>query len=94
MIAFFAMFIFSFLPGYLLRGLTAISVLCLITTNKTVRFLGSASTNKGVGWMSFSLDWNQFQSVGLYVPWWVTVNTFIGNVFWMWIVVPIVNFIW
>jgi hypothetical protein len=87
---FFAMFVWQWIPGFFATTLGAVSILCLLTENKTVRFLASAGPNAGVGLFSFSFDWSLisvYQPVAL--PWWATVNWFMGNVIWTWLVVPI-----
>lgn len=88
-LAFAAMFVYTWLPGFFAPVLTAVSLLCLFTTNKTARFLGSASPSGGTGILSISFDWSL---VGMYspiaTPWWATVNWFVGNVTWQWLVIP------
>jgi OPT oligopeptide transporter protein len=89
-LAFAAMFVWSWVPGYFAKALSAVSILCLITTNKTAKFLGSAHPSGGVGLFSFSFDWSMIGMYGpIATPWWATVNWFVGNVAWQWIVVPI-----
>jgi OPT oligopeptide transporter protein len=84
------MFLWSWVPGHFAKSISAISVFCLITNNKTAKFLGSAHASGGVGLLSFTLDWSM---IGIYspiaTPWWATVNWFLGNVIWTWMVIPI-----
>jgi OPT family oligopeptide transporter len=56
-VAFIIVFLYSWIPAYLLPSLSAVSVICLLTRNKTARFLGSAHPDGGVGILSFSFDW-------------------------------------
>ena len=87
---FAAIFLWQWLPGMFLVGLSTVSILCLITTNQTLLFLGSSSPGMGIGLGSFSFDWS---IIGMYspiaTPWWATLNWVIGNITWQWIVIPI-----
>lgn len=88
-ILFFAVFIYQLIPTYFAKGLTAVSIICLLTKNKTARFLSSSHPHGGVGLLSFSFDWQTIGSTGIYSPWSTTVNTLIGLTFWQWVVIPI-----
>lgn len=88
-LVFFVMFVWQWLPGFFMSTLGGISLLCLISSSKTARFLGSSSPQTGVGILSFSLDWSNIVNYNpVPNPWWATVNFIVGRVFWMWIVVP------
>lgn len=88
-LAFLVMFVWSWIPGFLAKATSAISILCLITTNKSAKFLGSATA--GVGLLSFSFDWSIiYVYAPIATPWWATLNWFFGTVLWQWIVVPAV----
>ncbi|CAG8797356.1 9290_t:CDS:2, partial [Racocetra persica] len=67
-IAFAAMFVWQFIPGYIFPWLISASLLCLmVPNNNTARILGSAQ--KGSGMLSFSFDWNAIGQVfPLYTP--------------------------
>nr|KAJ3410335.1 hypothetical protein HK105_002958 [Polyrhizophydium stewartii] len=89
----FAMsFVWQWIPSFFAPTVQALSILCFFTSaSKTVRMLGSASPNMGVGMLSISLDWTNFGSFfsPLSTPWWVSVNYFFANVVILWIVVPL-----
>ena len=90
-LVFFGMFVWHWIPGFFATSLGVISILCFLTTNKTVRFLGSTSPNMGVGLFSFSFDWANItaQNSPIATPWWATVNWLVGSITWQWIVIPI-----
>ncbi|KAH6561861.1 hypothetical protein BASA62_009563 [Batrachochytrium salamandrivorans] len=46
----------------------SVSILCMISNNKTIRFLGSASPNTGVGILSFSFDWSNIGGGVISIP--------------------------
>jgi hypothetical protein len=82
-------FVWTWFPSYLVRGLSGVSILCLLTRNKTIRFLASGHQFGGVGLMSFSFDYSMisaYQPVA--VPAWATLNFCAGSLFWLWIIVP------
>jgi OPT family small oligopeptide transporter len=84
-------FVYYFLPGFLASFLTCISILCYIAPNNTlVNIIGSGS--KGLGVLSFSLDWNtitSFLGSPLVTPFWAEINNQIGYVAICWILIPI-----
>ena len=85
---FAAIFIWTWLPNYFVSVFGTISVLCFITTNRTARFLGSATSGIGLG--AISLDWGNISSYSpIAIPWFATVNYLVGTITWQWIVVPI-----
>ncbi|KAJ3007824.1 hypothetical protein HKX48_008912 [Thoreauomyces humboldtii] len=83
-IAFFA---YEWLPLYIFPALQTISLLCWFSPNKVVKAFGSAST--GMGYLTISLDWTYFSSTWLTTPLWVTLTLLAGNLFWYWILTPI-----
>jgi hypothetical protein len=88
--AFFSMFVWSFIPQLFAPTLSTVSLLCLITSNRTARFLGSAGPNEGMGLLSITFDWSLLSSYQpLTYPFWAQLNTFSANAFWQWLVVPI-----
>ncbi|KAJ8331135.1 OPT super [Batrachochytrium dendrobatidis] len=91
-LAFCVMFMWQWFPTFFATALQSISVLCMITNNKTARFLGSASPKTGVGILSFSLDWSNIGSAAISIPWWVIANMAVSEVFVIWIVVPILYY--
>jgi hypothetical protein len=51
------MFLYQWIPAYFFTVLQSVAVLCLLTKNRTARFLGSAGPNTGVGVLAFTFDW-------------------------------------
>ncbi|KAI8903159.1 OPT oligopeptide transporter protein-domain-containing protein [Gorgonomyces haynaldii] len=87
---FFMIFIFQFFPGLFATSLTGISLLCLLTTNRTARFLGSSSVGGGVGILAWSFDWTQLiPYTPIAAPFYATANLIGGSLIWNWIFVPI-----
>ncbi|KAL2917196.1 OPT superfamily [Polyrhizophydium stewartii] len=85
-------FVWQWIPSFFASATQALSILCFFTSaSKTVRVLGSASPNMGVGMLSISLDWTNFGSffMPLSTPWWVSVNYFVANVVILWVIVPL-----
>nr|CAG8445277.1 4059_t:CDS:10 [Entrophospora candida] len=88
-IAFTLVFIWQFFPQYMFTLLTSISVLCLIVpmNENIVRF---GSGYRGLGFLTFSLDWNSIgQSGPLYTPWWAQINYFAGVLLSAWVITPL-----
>ncbi|KAF8928609.1 hypothetical protein BGZ58_009541 [Dissophora ornata] len=90
--AFFAVFIYQWLPRMFMPVLASMTLLCWIKPSSNVlRKLGSGYTGLGIG--CISLDWSIISGVGpLYTPWWAQCNFFIGLILMLWIVTPIVYF--
>lgn len=84
-------FVWYFFPGFVATFLTCISLLCYFApTNKLVNQIGSGT--KGLGVLSFSLDWNTvvgFLGSPLITPFWAELNIIIGFVCICWILIPI-----
>ncbi|RKP23247.1 putative oligopeptide transporter [Syncephalis pseudoplumigaleata] len=82
---------YYFLPGFLAPFLSTISVLCLAMPHSLVaNQIGSFT--KGMGVLSFTLDWNAITSSltsPLMTPFWAIANTFVGFVIVAWILAPI-----
>ncbi|KAF9986513.1 hypothetical protein BGZ75_001733 [Mortierella antarctica] len=90
--AFFAIFIYQWLPRMFMPVLTSMALLCWIKpSNNVLRKLGSGYTGLGMG--CISLDWSIISGVGpLYTPWWAQCNFFVGLIAMLWVVTPIVYF--
>ncbi|KAI8903160.1 OPT oligopeptide transporter protein-domain-containing protein [Gorgonomyces haynaldii] len=72
---FFMIFVFQFFPSLLATSLSTVSLLCLFTTNRTARFLGSGSYGGGVGILAWSFDWTQISVYApIAVPFYATAN--------------------
>ena len=92
-IVFFFGFIWSWVPLYFAPVLAMVSVLCLFSNDRTVKFLGSSDTQEGMGLFALTFDWSIMQSHSpLYTPFWAGCNYFGGYIFWSWIVIPLVYF--
>ncbi|KAH6590841.1 hypothetical protein BASA61_005088 [Batrachochytrium salamandrivorans] len=93
-LSFFVMFIWQTFPSYFAPALQALSLICMMSSNRTARVFGSASPNTGFGFLSITLDWSNFGTFffPLSTPWWVSVNFFIANAFILWVVIPIVYY--
>ncbi|KAF9319243.1 hypothetical protein BG003_009572 [Podila horticola] len=90
--AFFAIFLYQWLPKMFMPVLTSMALLCWIKPSSNVlRKLGSGYVGLGMG--CISLDWSIISGVGpLYTPWWAQANFFVGLIAMLWIVTPIVYF--
>ncbi|KAI8903204.1 OPT oligopeptide transporter protein-domain-containing protein [Gorgonomyces haynaldii] len=87
---FFMIFVFQFFPSLLATSLSTVSLLCLFTTNRTARFLGSGSSFGGIGILAWSFDWTQISVYApIAVPFYATANLVGGAIIWNWIVTPI-----
>jgi len=84
-------FLYYWLPGYLFPVLASMSWLCWFN-NSNVTLSQIASGPRGLGFLSFPLDWNVLTSYlgsPLVTPFWATANIFAGFVIITWIMVPI-----
>ncbi|KAF9134100.1 hypothetical protein BGX30_012048 [Mortierella sp. GBA39] len=90
--AFFAVFIYQWLPRMFMPVLTSMALLCWINpSNNVLRKLGSGYMGLGMG--CISLDWSIISGVGpLFTPWWAQCNFFVGLILMLWIITPIVYF--
>ncbi|RKP10959.1 oligopeptide transporter OPT family [Thamnocephalis sphaerospora] len=84
-------FAYYFLPGYLASFLSTISLLCYFAPrNRVANLIGSG--NRGLGLLSFSLDWNYitgFLGTPLAVPLWAQANIFVGFLLILYVLIPI-----
>ncbi|KAJ3313392.1 hypothetical protein HDV04_002199 [Boothiomyces sp. JEL0838] len=86
-LAFGFMFFYQWIPALFAPALASVSVLCFLTKNRTVRFLGSANYNQGPGVLSFSFDWTLIG--GQYAPMYVNWNSMFGIIMGTWILSPL-----
>ncbi|KAJ3270180.1 hypothetical protein HDV01_000459 [Terramyces sp. JEL0728] len=86
-LAFSFMFIYQWIPSYFATTLTSVSLLCFLSKNRVVRFLGSSYVDTGPGILSFSFDWTYIG--GAYSPMYVNWNSMFGNVLGMWVIAPL-----
>ncbi|KAJ3367213.1 hypothetical protein HDU91_001606 [Kappamyces sp. JEL0680] len=92
-LAFCAMFLYEFFPLYITPVLSMVSILCLITTNRTARSLGSSGAHEGTGLLALSFDWSVLSAVGpITTPFSAMCNIMAGYVFFSWILVPIIHY--
>ncbi|KAJ2993048.1 hypothetical protein HDV02_002694 [Globomyces sp. JEL0801] len=85
-------FLYHWLPGYFTPAIGLVSLLCLFSSNRTLRLLGSGDAFEGPGILTLSFDWSVFAMMGpLTSPFWASINIFVQSVFWGWIVVPLVH---
>ncbi|KAI8911443.1 OPT oligopeptide transporter protein-domain-containing protein, partial [Gorgonomyces haynaldii] len=86
---FFMIFVYQFFPSLLATTLSTVSLLCLLTKSRTLRFLGSGSFGGGIGILAFSFDWTQ---ISLYAPiaspFYATLNLVGGSIIWNWVFTP------
>ncbi|KAL7749974.1 OPT superfamily [Sorochytrium milnesiophthora] len=88
-VAVVAVVVYQFVPGYLAPLLSSIGIICLLTSNPIAQHIGSP--NKGVGVLSFSLDWSIIGALGnpLTVPFWVQYNVFMSWIIFAWVLTPL-----
>ena len=88
-IAFGAIFLYSWIPQYIAPSLQIVSVLCLLSpaSNSVSQLLGSAK--RGVGLLSLTFDWIYLGQAMIITPFKYSMNLLLGNVFYLWIVLPI-----
>ncbi|KAI8898391.1 OPT oligopeptide transporter protein-domain-containing protein [Globomyces pollinis-pini] len=90
-LAFTFMFFYHWIPAYFAPAVGMISILCLISRNKTLRWLGSAANNEGVGMFTLSLDWSVANGLGsMYTPFWAGMNNFGGYILFTWVFMPVI----
>ncbi|KAI9228098.1 MAG: oligopeptide transporter OPT family [Piptocephalis tieghemiana] len=86
-----ASFAYYFLPGFLATFLSTISLLCYMAPSSRVSHLLGSGT-RGLGILSFSLDWNtivSFLGSPLITPFWAQCNMFIGFILITWGLIPL-----
>ncbi|KAJ3013616.1 hypothetical protein HKX48_005646 [Thoreauomyces humboldtii] len=80
---------YEFLPQYIFNALQTVSLLCWFSKDAVARNYGSATY--GFGYLTLTFDWNYITSTFMTTPFWVTCLMLSGNIFWTWIMVPILN---
>ena len=91
-VSFAAVFVYTWIPEYFMVSLQAVAVLCLVTSNKTARFLGSGDNGEGVGMGMFTFDWYYVGTGALVIPFVYMVNTTVGAILYTYIVVPVLYY--
>ncbi|CAF0955902.1 unnamed protein product [Adineta steineri] len=94
---FWLMFLFQFLwywfPGYIFPLLASFSFVCMIAPDNIIFSQITGANGLGVG--ALQLDWNawvSFLDSPILVPFWAHVNTFVGFVLAVWIIIPILYY--
>jgi OPT family small oligopeptide transporter len=78
------MFVYHWIPNYFATGLSIVSFICLISSNKTLNFMASGRAGEGIGVLSLTFDYTvatQFLN-GQLVPFWVGMNFLAAYAFW------------
>ncbi|KAK9069505.1 hypothetical protein SSX86_011409 [Deinandra increscens subsp. villosa] len=90
-IALVCSFTWYIIPGYLFPTLSNLSILCLVFSKSvTAQQIGSGM--KGLGILSFTVDWSviaSFMGSPLVTPFFAIVNVYIGFVMVMYVLIPI-----
>ncbi|KIO30716.1 hypothetical protein M407DRAFT_68949, partial [Tulasnella calospora MUT 4182] len=97
-IKFFSLFtglsaLYYFIPGFLFTGLSYFSFICwIVPKNVVVNQLFGSVTGLGMGVLTF--DWAQMSFIGspFLVPWWASVQAFVGFVLFYWVILPILYY--
>jgi hypothetical protein len=76
----FAFFVYTWIPEYFFPVLQSFSIICLLTSNKVVRFLSSSSRSNGVGLMAFTMDWIYIGGGSLTTPFYASVQFALSSV--------------
>jgi OPT family oligopeptide transporter len=93
-ICFVGMFIYTFIPEFFAPGLQLVSLLCFFGSRGdkpgglTQKNLFS-STTAGVGILGLTFDWQYIGSFYLVAPIWAILNVTAGNIFFSWILAPV-----
>ncbi|KAI9197234.1 OPT oligopeptide transporter protein-domain-containing protein [Polychytrium aggregatum] len=89
-IAFVITIVYYLIPGFIAPAIQMVCILCFFgSAGSLVNIFGSAS--QGVGILTVSLDWSQFNGAWapMTTPLWANIIGFIGYILWSWIIVPI-----
>ncbi|KAI8819428.1 OPT oligopeptide transporter protein-domain-containing protein [Fimicolochytrium jonesii] len=89
-IAVICIFVYEWIPLYIMPVLQVVSILCWIAPRDSyARMFGSASN--GLGFLTFAFDWQYITSTWMTTPFFVTVLMSIGTVIFSWIL-PLIIF--
>lgn len=89
---FTGIFIYEFIPQYMMPLLGGISIICLAKNDSVwvQRLFGGLAVNEGLGILQFSFDWNYLSNLNpLVLPLWVQLNIYFGILL-LWILAPLV----
>ncbi|KAI8801478.1 OPT oligopeptide transporter protein-domain-containing protein [Cladochytrium replicatum] len=92
--AFFAIFVYTLIPGWIAPTLTSVAVLCLAfggTSGKLDPFIAQLGSGYfGGGILSFTLDWNYIATLGpLFTPLWSQLNVIGAMIVYTWMIAPL-----
>ncbi|KAL9556180.1 hypothetical protein MBANPS3_002011 [Mucor bainieri] len=93
-IVFGAIFVYEFIPQYMMPILGGISVICLAKNDSrwVQRLFGGLGTNEGMGMFQLSFDWNLLTSYKpLYIPLWIQLNVY-GGIALLWVLAPLLYY--
>jgi OPT family oligopeptide transporter len=87
-------FVYEFIPQYMMPILGGISIICLARNDSVwvQRLFGGLAVNEGMGMFQFSFDWNYLSNLSpLVLPLWVQLNIYFGILV-LWILAPLVYY--
>ncbi|KAJ3008920.1 hypothetical protein HKX48_008269, partial [Thoreauomyces humboldtii] len=84
------MFVWELLPIYIMPIFQAFSIMCFFSSN--LQYKNNVSATEGLGFLSLTLDWEFITSTWMTTPFWVACVMLAGQVFWVWILVPLMQF--
>ena len=87
-----AMFVYSWIPEYFITVLQSVSWLCFLSKSSDLNFLASGSRLRGVGLGTLTFDWFYITGTSLTSPFNASLQIFLGNILWLWILTPILYF--
>lgn len=93
-IAFGCVFVYEFIPQYMMPILGGISIMCLAKNDSVwvQRLFGGLSVNEGLGMFQLSFDWNYLSNLSpLVLPLWVQLNIYAGIIL-LWIMAPLIYY--
>ncbi|KAJ3076913.1 hypothetical protein HDU98_011009 [Podochytrium sp. JEL0797] len=95
-ISFVAMFLYEWIPEYFAQALQAVAVGCLIAgrgdgpSGKMSPFNAAyGSVTNGAGLFGLTFDWTLIGSINFAQPLWANLCNTAGNIFFLWILVPL-----
>ncbi|CAO0800669.1 unnamed protein product [Mucor circinelloides] len=93
-IVFGCVFVYEFIPQYMMPILGGISIMCLAKNDSVwvQRLFGGLSVNEGLGMFQLSFDWNYLSNLSpLVLPLWVQLNIYAGILL-LWIMAPLIYY--
>ncbi|KAI7894354.1 OPT family small oligopeptide transporter [Mucor mucedo] len=91
---FSAVFIYEFIPQYMMPILGGVSIICLAKNDSVwvQRLFGGLAVNEGMGMFQLSFDWNYLSNLSpLVLPLWVQLNIYFGILV-LWVLAPLVYY--